>query len=115
MKKRVLQVTLHARESSVVELTVAERVQLDRITRSPRGNVATRHGALLEPGAHTLALADGHYFFRTLSDANLRVVRGGVATSIVPQDKGEWPDPPADTPAVRGDDGPCELPTLTVE
>jgi hypothetical protein len=35
VKRKPLNVSLHARESSVVEMTVAERVQLDRLAPSP--------------------------------------------------------------------------------
>jgi len=114
MKKRTLQISLHARESSVVELTVGDRVQLDRITETPRGHAPERHGDLLEPGMSTLALAPGHYFFRTLSPASLHVVRGGVDTSVhTANDKdGGWPDPPVNT---LGDDAPGEPPAFTVE
>src|SRR5678815_5770614 len=97
MRKRALHVALHASEPSVVEVTVGERVQLDRITPSQRGGVAERHGALLEPGVNTLALAQGHYFFKTLSDAHLHVVRGGIDAQPAPHDKDPWPDPPPRT------------------
>jgi hypothetical protein len=121
MKKRALQVTLHARESSVVELTVEERIQLDRLTPSPRGCIAERHGSLLEPGVNTLALAQGHYFFKTLSGANLRVVRGGVTTGIGAHNKTNDPTLPPranDAPPVpdaKGDDVAGEVPRFTVE
>jgi hypothetical protein len=81
LKKRALQVSLHVREPSVVELTVGERVQFDRLAPSHHGYVAERHGNLLDPGVTTLTLAQGHYFFKTLTDINLKVVRGGVDTS----------------------------------
>ena len=114
MKRRALQVALHAREPSIVELTVSERVQLDCIAPSPHGSVAERHGALLEPGVNTLALAQGHYFFKTLSDAHLHVVRGGVDTSTSPNDKQGGPIELL-IPDLRGDEAPGELPQLTVE
>jgi hypothetical protein len=38
-----------------------------------RGAVAERHGKLLEVGTTTLTLAPGQFFFKTMSDANLRV------------------------------------------
>lgn len=77
MEQRALQVSLHAREASVVELTVEDRVQVDRLTRSMHGYLAERHGSLLEPGVTTLALAQGHYVFRTLSDSHLSHPRRG--------------------------------------
>src|SRR5215475_2623020 len=82
VKRKPLHVSLHACEPSVVEVTVGDRVQLDRLTPSPRGYLAERHGRLLDPGMTTVALEPGHYFFKTLSDANLRVVTGGVSAGI---------------------------------
>ncbi|HEX8107711.1 MAG TPA: hypothetical protein VF516_08270 [Kofleriaceae bacterium] len=112
MKRKPLHVSLHARESSVVELTVGDRVQLDRLTPSPHGQLAERHGRLLDPGVHTVALEPGRYFFKTLSDANLRVVTGGVAAGITAETKdGGSPDPPK----AMGDEAPGELPSLTIE
>ena len=118
MKKTPLQVSLHAREPSVVELTVGDRVQLDRVMPSPHGYRAERHGRLLDPGTTTVALPPGHYFFKTLSDANLRVVTGGVSAGITAHNKGDWPDPAAPGDPVlpaKGDEVPGELPTLTIE
>ena len=120
MKRKPLKVSLHAREPSVVELTVGDRIQLDRVLPSPHGHVAERHGNLLAPGTTTVALPPGHYFFKTLSDANLRVVTGGVATLIGRSDKDKWPDPPGrgtslPTPGGAGDEVPGELPDFTVE
>jgi hypothetical protein len=112
MKKRALRVALHARESSIVNLTVGERVQLDRLTPSPRGYVAERHGSILEPGVTTLALGEGHYFFKTLSDASLHVVQGGVATRIDAHDKDTPPVPLL--PTAKGDEPQGELPSLTI-
>src|SRR5262245_25170770 len=94
MKKKALQVTFDVREPSVVELTVGDQVQLDRLTPSSRGYVAQRHGALLGRGMATLALDPGLYFFKTLADANFKVIRGGVNTSVTTNNKGDWPDPP---------------------
>ena len=78
VRKQPLRICLHACEPSVVELTVGDRVQLDRLIPSPRGYLAERHGRLLGPGVTTVAVPPGHYFFKTLSDAKLRVVTGGV-------------------------------------
>jgi hypothetical protein len=123
MKRKPLKVTLHADEPSVVEVTVGDRVQLDRVMPSPHGYRAERHGRLLAPGTTTVALEPGHYFFKTLSDANLRVVAGGVAAGIAPSgDKDPWPIPslandgsalPA--PDSKGDEARGEPPSLTVE
>src|SRR5690242_9528976 len=119
MRKKALQVGLDVCEPSVVELTVGEKVQLDRLAPSRHGYVAERHGALLEPGVATLLLEPGYYFFKTLSDANLKVVRGGVNTTAGTNDhKDPWPDPgsqsPQPAPGGSGDDPPGEVPRLTV-
>jgi hypothetical protein len=120
MKKHALQVRLDVREPSVIELTVGDKVQLDRLTRSNHGHVAERHGELLDPGATTLALAPGFYCFRTLSDASLKVIRGGVTSSVGKNSKdgGGSPDlPKADDPqpSAMGDDAPGEAPSLTID
>jgi hypothetical protein len=115
MRKRALHVALHASEPSVVEVTVGERVQLDRVTPSQYGGIAERHGTLLEPGVNTIALAQGHYFFKTLSDAHLHVVRGGIDARPIAFDKDPWPDPPPKAvPDAKGDDTAGELPQLTI-
>ena len=123
MKRKPLHVSIHAREPSVIEVTVAERVQLDRLAPSPHGYLAERLGRLLDPGVNTVALPPGHYCFKTLSDANLRVVTGGVTTGIATGTKSSWPDPPARTnggpslpaPLGAGDEVPGELPSFTIE
>ena len=66
----------------------------------------------------TVALEPGHYLFRTLSDASLRVVTGGVVAGIAHSNK--VIDPQSDgTPSPldgkRGDEAPGELPSFTVE
>lgn len=115
MRRRALRVAFHARESSVVELTLGDRVQLDRVIPTPHGCLAERHGLLLEPGVHTVALPPGHYFFQTLSDAHLRVVAGGVASRITTGDKDKWPDPPPVAPDARGDEIAGEPPSFTTD
>ena len=122
MRKKPLQVSLDVREPSVVELTVGEKVQLDRLAPAHHGYVAERHGALLEPGVATLSLESGYYFFKTLSDARLKVVRGGVNTTASTNDtKSPWPDPggqsspPPPAPGGSGDDRPGEVPRFTIE
>ena len=112
MRKKALHVTLNIREPSMVNLTVAEKVQLDRLVPSRTGHVAERRGDLLKPGSTTLVLEPGLYFFKTLADAHLKVVCGGVATRLG-YDKDPWPDP--DGAIIKGDDPPGNLPVLTVE
>ena len=123
MKKKALQVTLDVREPSVIELTIGDKVQLDRLTPSDHGYVPVRHGAVLDPGAATLALERGFYLFRTLCDANLKVVRGGCHATpsrgpvkcIPPPPFSKTDDEGAPAPTARGDEGQGELPNLTVE
>jgi hypothetical protein len=120
VKKQALQVTLEVREPSVVALTVGDKVQLDRLTPSPRGYLAERHGALLGPGVAQLALEPGCYFFKTLSAANLKVVRGGVDATVSGGTKGGYPDPPGTAPVPpesggSGDATPGEMPGFTIE
>jgi hypothetical protein len=112
MKKNPLLVTLHVREPSTVELTVGDNVQLDRLVRSPRGYLPERHGRLLAPGATTLPLAEGFYVFRTLSDAHLKVIHGGVGVAEMQDNKDGYPQQPPPlapgdappTPSGRGDE-----------
>jgi hypothetical protein len=121
MKKPPLQVSLHVKQPSVVELTVGDNVQLDRLTPSPRGHIAERLGELLRPGVATLELEQGFYWFKTLSEAHLKVVQGGVDTSVVVANpKDPWPDLPPlvetpPSPVGRGDEPSGEAPVLTVE
>ncbi len=113
MRKKQLQVTLEVREPSVVELTVHERVQLDRLVEARTGQVAQRRGELLDPGVTTLALAQGHYFFKTLSEASLRVVSGGVQAVTTNGTKTIYPDPPM-TANSAGDELDGEAPAFVI-
>lgn len=115
MKRTPLQVSLHARESSIVELTVADRVQLDRLTPAPHGYVAQRHGRLLDPGTTTVALPPGRYFFKTLSAAHLRVVTGGVSAGVIAQTKDDGGDSDPPKAPLQGDDTPGESPRFMIE
>jgi len=122
MRKRALEVTLEVHEPSVIELTVGERVQIDRLASSGRGYVASRYGDLLDRGVATLALDQGVYFFKTLSDAHLKVIRGGVTTGVGTNNKDNPPtlpprvqsDPPP-APDSKGDEPSGDAPTVTVE
>ena len=111
--KRPLQVTLHVKSPSVVELTLGDKVQLDRIVSSQHGTLAERHGPLLGTGVTTVVLAPGFYAFRTLSDAHLKVVQGGV--EAVWQRSVKDPTPPPLEPINRGDEQAGETPCFTVE
>ena len=114
-RKKSLLVTLDATQPSTVELTVREQVQLDRLVDSPAGRVAERYGALLQPGTTQLALDAGLFCFRTLSDASLRVVQGGVDVTTGKGGK-DLPPPPSDAAgtATRGDDPDGVTPRLTI-
>ena len=117
MKRRPLQVALHVQEPSTIEITVSERVQLDRLTPSARGSIPERHGGLFGPGKTVLALAEGHYCFKTLSDASLHVVRGGVDVERVAQRDKKPPIESGDPspPPPKGDEPDGEAPAFTVE
>jgi hypothetical protein len=115
MKKRPLQVSLRVKLPSLVEFTVGDRVQLDRLVVAPNGYLAERHGELLSPGV--TALAQGDYFFKTLSHAHLKVIYGGVDTVLrdgkdlpPPVVSGSVPSPPS-----RGDAPSGETPMFTIE
>jgi hypothetical protein len=94
MKRKALRVSLDVRQPSIVELTVGDRVQLDRLVPSTDCYVAERHGDLIQPGVTTLALEQGLYAFKTLSPAHLKVVQGGVKAAVSNGTKGGLPDPP---------------------
>jgi len=113
MRKKALHVTLNVREPSTVDLTVAERVQLDRLVPSGAGYAAERCGGVLQPGVRTVALEPGRYFFKTLSDAHLKVVCGGV--DIASHNGGKDVPPEPKLIASKGDDPVGEVPMLTVE
>ncbi|HEX3758837.1 MAG TPA: hypothetical protein VHW23_09035 [Kofleriaceae bacterium] len=113
MRKKALHVTLNIREPSTVGLTVAERVQLDRLVPSGGGYVAERRGSLLQPGVTTVALEPGRYFFKTLSDAHLKVVCGGI--DIASHNDGKDVPPEPRIVSTKGDEPPGKLPALTVE
>lgn len=115
-RRKPLLVTLDATQPSTLELTLREHVQLDRVITTPHGRIAERHGALLAPGTTRVALAPGHFAFRTLSDAQLRVVEGGVSARIGTHIKDAPPEPPsaAGDPSIKGDAPDGQVPTLTL-
>jgi hypothetical protein len=112
-----LMVALYVAEPAIVNLTVHDHVQLDRVT----GTSAKRYGDLVPPGTTPVSLAAGTYVFRTTADAQVQLNEGvPVEVTAVPlsDDKDKWPDPlPAAAstmPAARGDSPPDHVPTLTV-
>lgn len=110
-RKKPLRVIVDATQPSVVEIITKECVQLDRIVSSPHGRVAERHGPLLQPGTTRISLDIGQFCFQALSDTQLRVVQGGVATTNVVDPKDPWP---LLQPVGRGDDPDGDVPSFTV-
>ena len=114
---------MHAKQPSRIEVTVAEQVQLDRLVAATDRYLPERAGALLAPGTTSIALEPGFYFFKTLSDAHLKVVHGGVETTTKAQADGKdpWPQPPPRAeawpaiPQMSGDEPAGDAPQLTVE
>src|SRR5437763_15744901 len=94
-------VNMYVDQPSCIELSVRETVRIDRLQPTAAdGYVAKQHGALLAPGVTQLQLEAGLYHFRTLDDAQLRVIAGGVqVTSMSAKGKDGWPDPPSTNPA----------------
>jgi hypothetical protein len=104
-------VNLYVDQPSCIELHVQETVRIDRL--QPMGAneyVAERHGALLAPGVTQVQLEQGSYHFRTLDDAQLRVISGGVQVDSTSEK--ELPD--GKIPIGLGH-GPCgHVPALRV-
>jgi hypothetical protein len=118
---------MYVDQPSCIELIVRETVRIDRLQHTEAdGYVAAQHGALLTPGVTQLQMDKGIYHFRTLDDAQLRVIAGGVrVTSMNFQDKDKWPElaPNPDGAAASAvgaavaskGHGPCgRVPALTV-
>jgi hypothetical protein len=110
-----LMVALFVAEPAIVNLTVHDHVQLDRLT----GTSAERYGDLVPPGTTPVHLAAGTYVFRTTGDAQVQLADDmpvHVLAAAQPNGKGGWPDPPMAQalPADKGDSPPDHVPTLTV-
>lgn len=90
-------VNVYVDQPSRIELHVRETVRMDRLTPIAADEyVAEQHGALLAPGVTEVHLDKGIYHFRTLDDAELRVLAGGVQVASTSGDaKDPWPSPPA--------------------
>ena len=108
-----LMVALYVAEPAVVNLTVHDHVQLDRLT----GTSAERYGDLLPPGTTPVHLAAGTYVFRTTSDAQVQLAEDApvhlVAVTQANDKDGTFPDPHA-LPDPRGNSPPDHVPTLTI-
>ena len=110
-----LMVALYVAEPAIVNLTVHDHVQLDRVT----GASAERHGGLIPPGTTPVHLAAGTYVFRTTADAQVQLGEGArvhVRAMTQVETKDPPPDPPMAQalPAARGGSPPDHVPTLTV-
>ena len=87
-------------QPSCIELCVRETARLDRLTPTADGYVAEQYGALLTSGVTQVSLEAGLYHLRTLDDAELRVIAGGVQVASI-------------STANDKDGGPIELLTNT--
>jgi hypothetical protein len=111
-----LMVALYVAEPAIVNLTVHDHVQLDRVT----GTSAERHGDLLPPGTTPVRLAAGTYVFRTTGDAQVQLGEDTpvhvLAVTQANGKDGSWPDPSMAQalPAAMGDSPPDHVPALTV-
>jgi hypothetical protein len=104
-------VDVYVDQLSCIELHVQETVRIDRLQPTETDEyIAEPHGTLLPPGANQLQLEPGLYHFRTLNDAQLRVISGGVrvdSTSGSGGGTGKWPR--------SAGEGPCgRVPALSV-
>src|SRR5262245_12670808 len=93
-------VNVYVDQPSCIELHVQETVRLDRLQPTAVDEyVAEQDGALLAPGVTQVQLEAGIYHLRTLDDAQLRVLAGGVrVTSMSAGGKDVYPVPKATTP-----------------
>jgi hypothetical protein len=85
-------VNVYVDQPSRIELHVRETVRLDRLQPTTTDEyVAEQYGALLAPGVTQVQLDQGIYHFRTLDDAQLRVLAGGVRVdSMIYKGKDSW-------------------------
>jgi hypothetical protein len=109
-----LMVALYVAEPSHIQLTVQDRVRIDRITATG----AEQHGELVQPGTTSVYLAEGTYYFRTTQNAHVQLADNAAVRVIAENrnDKDDWPAPKvADPlPVAKGDTAPDRVPTLTV-
>lgn len=71
-------INVYVDQPSGIELHVRETVRLDWLIPTADGYVVESHGALLAPGVAQVHLDTGLYHFRTLEEAQLRIIAGGV-------------------------------------
>jgi len=101
-------VNVYVDQPSCIELHVQETVRIDRLQPTADGYVAAQHGALLAPGVAQVPLEAGLYHFRTLDDAQLRIIAGGVQVTSAGNGENKYP--------YSAGHGPCgRIPVLRVE
>jgi hypothetical protein len=110
-----LMVALYVAEPAIVNLTVHDHVQLDRVT----GTSAEPYGSLVPPGTTPVHLAAGTYVFRTTADAQVQLGEGAQVHVLAATQVNGKDDPPEHMmaqalPAAMGDSLPDHMPTLTV-
>jgi hypothetical protein len=110
-----LMVALYVAEPSQVDLTVRDRVRIDRVTAGG----AEQHGELLQPGTTSVRFAAGTYYFRSTRDVDVQLADGAAVqvTTETRNDKDPWPLPKPTVdqlPDAKGDTPPDRVPTLTV-
>jgi hypothetical protein len=71
-----LMVALYVAEPAIVNLTVHDHVQLDRVT----GTSAERYGDLVLPGTTPVHLAAGPYVSRSIADAQVQLGEGAAVS-----------------------------------
>jgi hypothetical protein len=81
-------------QPSCIELCVRETVRIDQLQPTADGYVAAQYRALLTPGVTQVSLEAGLYHLRTLDDAELRVLAGGVRVTSPSPDSIKCIDPP---------------------
>jgi hypothetical protein len=84
-------VNVYVDQPSCIELHLRETVRLERLTPTADGYVAEPHGTLLAPGVTQVPLEPGLYHLRTLEDAELRVIAGGVQVTSPDTDGSKQP------------------------
>ncbi|HEX6871233.1 MAG TPA: hypothetical protein VF163_09055 [Micromonosporaceae bacterium] len=84
--RRASAVALYVYERAEVELTITETLRLSRLAHTPSdGFFLERHGELLPPGCHRLALATGVYHFKSVNDVHVRLLQPEKIQVVTPQ------------------------------
>jgi hypothetical protein len=111
-----LMVALYVAEPSHIQLTVQDRVRIDRVTATG----VEQHGELMQPGTASVYLTEGVYYFRSTRDVQVHLA-GNAAVRVLAESRGDkdpWPLPKPTVvdplPVAKGDTPPDRVPTLTV-